>query len=280
MDIKLIATDLDGTFLNNDHLTVCKENYEAFSLAHQKGVKLAVISGRTKVLAEPIIKEFPFIDYLITSNGAVVYDAKTSEPIDSTLLSSEISNEIFNMLEDHNLSYEIYFNGKCYMNEKSYGLFTPETVSPHIYSLLKMFIEPVKSLRQLIGDKGIEKLNILSLTGEQRNEIEEKICRIGDIFVCSSFPKDAGQNGNLEMTHINANKGYALKILSEKLGITNDNVMTFGDGENDCSMLEYTPHSFAMANGSDYAKKSAKHIADTNENAGVGKTVKKYVLGI
>mgnify|MGYP003289618963 FL=1 len=276
MSIKLIVTDLDGTFLNSNHVTIPQENIEALKKAHEMGIKVAVASGRTKVLTDYLMEQLPFLDYLITSNGAVTYDIKTGEIVCQTLLSNEKSVEIFNILKNYNLIYEIYYNGDCYMNKESYSNFDEEHVAPHIYKLLSNFIKEVPDLESLINGNGIEKLNILTLTAEQRIEIESKV---SDVAFASSFPITAGKNGNLEMTEINATKGFAVKGLAESLGIGKENIMCFGDGENDCPMLEYADFSFAMENGNNYAKCSAKYITDTNDNGGVAKAIKKYVFG-
>lgn len=279
MAIKLIVTDLDGTFLNSNHVTIPQENIEAFKRAHDMGIKVAIASGRTKILTDYLIEQLPFLDYLITSNGAVTYDLHTGKVVCSTLLSNSQSVEIFNILDGYGLPYEIYFDGDCYMNSQSYAMFDEEHVAPHIFKLLSNFIKEVPSLESLLDGKGIEKLNILSLTSEQRLELEEKIAKTGDVAFASSFPMSAGANGNLEMTDINATKGFAIKELASALGIGKENVMCFGDGENDCSMLSFADYSFAMANGSDYAKSTAKYMADTNDNGGVAKAISQYVFG-
>lgn len=276
MAIKLIVTDLDGTFLNTNHVTIPKENIEAFKRAHEMGVKVAIASGRTKILTDYLLEQLPFLDYLITSNGAITYDLHTGKVVCSTLMSNSKSVEIFNTLKDYSLIYEIYFDGNCYMNNESYAMFDTEHVSPHIHALLKDFIKPVQSLEALINGKGIEKLNILSLSGEERLEIESNI---SDVAFASSFPIVKGVNGNLEMTDKNATKGFAVKGLAEALHISKENIMCFGDGENDCPMLEYADYSFAMANGNDLAKATAKFTTDTNDNFGVAKAINKYVFG-
>lgn len=279
MAIKLIVTDLDGTFLNTNHLTIPKENIEAFKRAHDMGVKVAIASGRTKILTDYLVEQLPFLDYLVTSNGAITYNLHTGKVVCSTLMSNLQSVEIFNILKDYNLIYEIYFNGNCYMNNESYAMFDKEHVSPHIHDLLKDFIKPVSSLETLIDGQGIEKLNILSLSGEERLEIEEKVNKSCDVAFASSFPIVKGVNGNLEMTDKNATKGFAVKGLCDALGFSSENVMCFGDGENDCSMLDFANYSFAMANGTDLVKSTAKFITDTNDNAGVAKAINKYVFG-
>ncbi len=278
MSIKLIVTDLDGTFLNSNHITIPQENIDAFQKAHEMGIKVAVASGRTKILADYVVEQLPFLDYLITSNGAVTYDMKTGEVVCQTLLGNHQSVAIFDILKDYNLIYEIYFKGDCYMNEKSYSMFDTDHVSPHIHDLLKDFIKPQPDLAKFIGHEGIEKLNILCLTAEERIEIEEKINKVGDVAFTSSFPIVKGVNGNLEMTDTNATKGFAVKGLAESLGIGKENIMCFGDGENDCSMLSFADYSFAMANGTELVKSTAKYVTDTNDNGGVAKAIEKYVL--
>ena len=279
MAIKLIVTDLDGTFLNTNHVTIPQENIDTFKKAHEMGIKVAIASGRTKILTDYIVEQLPFLDYLITSNGAITYDMKTGKAVCSTLIDNKQSIEIFNILKDYNLIYEIYFNGDCYMNNESYSMFDAEHVPPHIHALLKDFIKPVSDLKTLIDGQGIEKLNILSLSGEERIALEEKINKTCNVAFASSFPIVKGANGNLEMTDINATKGFAVKGLADALNIGKENIMCFGDGENDCSMLSFADYSFAMANGNEIAKSTAKFVTDTNDNCGVANAIKKYVFG-
>ena len=54
--------------------------------------------------------------------------------------------------------------------------------------------------------------------------------------------------------------------------------MTFGDAWNDCSMLEFADHSFAMANGDEKCKKSAKHICPSNAEDGVAQMIEKFII--
>ena len=279
MAIKLIVTDLDGTFLNSNHVTIPKENIEAFKKAHEMGIKVAVASGRTKILADNVTEQLPFLDYLITSNGAVTYDLKTGEVVCQTLIDSKQSIEIFNILKDYDLIYEIYYKGDCFMNPESYSQFDENHVAPHIYKLLSNFMKEVPKLELFINGNGIEKLNIFTLTAEERIELEEKISRSCDVAFASSFPVTTGKNGNLEMTDANATKGFAVKGIADSLGIGKESIMCFGDGENDCSMLTFADYSFAMENGTDLVKSTAKFQTDTCDNGGVAKAIKKYVFG-
>lgn len=83
----------------------------------------------------------------------------------------------------------------------------------------------------------------------------------------------------MEMNHLNANKGFAVKALADAMGIGRESVMCFGDGENDTAMLEFADYSFAMENGCTRAKDAAKFVTDRNSECGVAKAIEKYVLG-
>ena len=76
MSIKLIATDLDGTLMSGDHLTVSPRTVAALQAAHDRGVCLAIATGRTLDFIDHVTAQVPFVDYVIYSNGAAVYDRK------------------------------------------------------------------------------------------------------------------------------------------------------------------------------------------------------------
>jgi Cof subfamily protein (haloacid dehalogenase superfamily) len=73
----------------------------------------------------------------------------------------------------------------------------------------------------------------------------------------------------LDISHSNANKGYALNILQSKLGITKEETMVFGDYNNDLKMIELAYFSYAMENAHTNVKKAAKFQTKTNDEQGV-----------
>ena len=90
MSIKLIATDLDGTLMAPDHLTVTKRTYDALKSSHDKGIRLAVATGRSMVLIDNVISQVPFVDYIIYSNGACVYDKNEEKIIEKHCVVSRV----------------------------------------------------------------------------------------------------------------------------------------------------------------------------------------------
>lgn len=72
----------------------------------------------------------------------------------------------------------------------------------------------------------------------------------------------------IDITPKGYGKGSAVRIMAESLGLSLDEVATFGDADNDISMLEAVPNSVAVANASPHAAAAARwHIADALEES-------------
>lgn len=273
MAVKLIMTDLDGTLFKNDHESISERNVNALKKAQEKGIKICIATGRTKSLIFDAVAHVPFADYIITSNGAVTYDAKTDEIITSQLLSAEKSKKVFEIINSHSLTHEIYFEGECFLDGYSAKLYNYGNISAHYLKVLKDKANVVPDLSEHIGEKGVEKINIMHVVGDELQEVKDSFLNIGGIYVTSSIPE------NLEMNNINANKGYALSALCRILNISENEVMAFGDSGNDCEMLRTASYSFATANAWDEAKKAAKSVTLSNEDDGVAVQIEKYLEG-
>lgn len=273
MAVKLIMTDLDGTLFKNDHESISERNVNALKKAQENGIKICIATGRTKSLIFDAVALVPFADYIITSNGAVTYDAKTDEIITSQLLSAEKSKKVFEIINSHSLTHEIYFEGECFLDGYSAKLYNYGNISAHYLKVLKDKANVVPNLSEHIGEKGVEKINIMHVVGDELQEVKDSFLNIGGIYVTSSIPE------NLEMNNINANKGYALSALCRILNISENEVMAFGDSGNDCEMLRTAGYSFATANAWDEAKKAAKSVTLSNEDDGVAVQIEKYLEG-
>lgn len=81
----------------------------------------------------------------------------------------------------------------------------------------------------------------------------------------------------LDVSHIESNKGIALEVLQNKLGIKYDETMIFGDYLNDLEMLKKGKYSYAMGNAHEEIKKISNFIAKSNNENGVLEELKKII---
>lgn len=77
MNIGLIATDVDGTLVSDNHLIIPPINIDAIRMAKNNGIKTAISTGRPYLLVYREAETLGCVDYLILLNGAVIVDAKS-----------------------------------------------------------------------------------------------------------------------------------------------------------------------------------------------------------
>ncbi len=271
MSIKIIATDLDGTLMAPDHLTVTERTRNALKSAHDKGVKISIATGRALNFTNGVTPQIPFADYVICSNGASVYDRNNNKFIYTNLVSPEITFEAVSLLNTLPVYYNIYMDGKIYA-QKGADSFLKNLNLPAEF--LADFVSRLiisDNLAEEVSGKGAELIDVF-----YTNDNDKKI--IFDFFEEKGLFLASALSGVVSATAQGSDKGTALKGLCDILGINSDEAMTFGDASNDATMLEFAYYSFAMENGDEICKKSAHFSAPSNADDGVAQMIEKYVL--
>lgn len=273
--IKLLGADLDGTCLNSE-VKVTEETRDALIKALDKGVVVVPTTGRTLSIVPEDIRTIPNLEYIITSSGAVIQNAKTGEVIYQQSVQKDLLDDIFSILDDYDLFLEIYHNGTSYVKEETLerlGDFLPDK---NYWSLFTEESEalPEEELRELIYTKPVEKINfrISQQTVERRPEIFARLRKLPGLDIVDQ------SEGNGEITNADANKGEALAALSNRLGIDCSEVMTIGDSNNDISMLTFADTSIAMGQADENVKAAATYITSSNDENGVAEAINKFIL--
>lgn len=271
MAIKIIATDLDGTLMAPDHLTVTERTKNALRSAHDKGVKITIATGRALNFTNGVTSQIPFADYVICSNGASVYDRNNNKFIYTNLVLPEITEEAVRLLNTLPVYYNIYIDGNIYA-QKGADVFFGNLNLP------KEFLEDFVSKLIICDDilettkgKGAELIDVF-FSDENSKKIILDFFEEKGLFLASAL------GGVVSATAQGSDKGTALKGLCDILGLTSDEAMTFGDASNDATMLKYAYYSFSMENGDTVCKESARFSAPSNADDGVAQMVEKYCL--
>ena len=84
---------------------------------------------------------------------------------------------------------------------------------------------------------------------------------------------------NIEINAAGVNKGKGLLELGEILGISREEIMAFGDGDNDIAMLREVGFGVAMQNADEEVKEVADYVTGSNDEDGVAKAIARFVLG-
>ena len=275
MEIKLIATDLDGTFVDSKKQMI-EENVKAFAECAERGIQIVPTTGRTKVGIPDAIKTLPGVRYAITNNGGVVVDLETGEELCSCRLDSELAAKVMEIAKDSadDIMYDAYIDGIGYSRFEFFENLEHYLYDPGILDLVKLTRRPVEDNIAYVKTCGcgVEKINMFFVDMEARARMRAQLSEVPGILVTSSLPN------NLEINAYGADKGTALLWLAEYLNIQREEVMALGDGENDLSMIRAAGIGVAMGNAEEHVKAAADYITATNDEAGVAAAVHKFVL--
>ena len=104
---KLMAIDLDGTLLNS-YGEVSAQTREALLKAKEQGTEIVLASGRPISSTESLALELGVDNYLISGNGAAVYDIKKQEVIYDRFLTKQQVLKIAKLCEENSFFYNVY----------------------------------------------------------------------------------------------------------------------------------------------------------------------------
>ncbi|MDP0505669.1 MAG: HAD family hydrolase [Fusobacterium sp. JB019] len=261
-NIRLIVTDLDGTFVNKSK-EVTKTNRKAVNSLIEKGLEFVVASGRDYTSIKDITKDIKKIRYHICLNGAKIY--KNDEIIYQKTVDKDICFDILKKATEMNINYS-GTAGKdiCYsqLDTEYYKEFSLEEKNFNFISNEDKKNIVAKDFEKMVFYGDLDHLKIL------RDYVENKYSSVVNVFVSGDRIMD--------IVNIESNKGNALKIVSKDCGVSLDDVIAFGDNENDLAMLEEAGLAVAVKNAKEIVKKRIEEITDSNEESGVGNYLNKY----
>ena len=268
-EYKLIASDLDGTLLNSEQ-NASPENLEAIREITRRGVKFVPSTGRCiGQMPEDIVK-CEDIRYVISSDGAVVWDKQSDSIILSQYIPSDLVAYILDEASKVNSFPMVHENRQAYQPK---AMLTEDylktcRVKHTFYKLINGVNVSLPNFDEYI--KASDKVELFCIFFEKDDELDE-FCRkmeaTGRLSIASSAPY------NVEIYSVNAGKGNTLKALASKLGVDISDVVAVGDSLNDKSLIEAAGLGLAMQNACDELKDVAERtICHFSEHSA------KYIL--
>ena len=273
--LKLVATDLDGTFLRNDK-SISKENIDTLHFLGEKGILRVIATGRNlKKTMEVISPEVPF-DYIVFSSGAGVYDPIHNKLLYEQNLKKEVVQQLVDFLIENDLNFHLFKpvpeNYKCWYHRGSVLCQEFESYSDFHQS----YSEPLPT-EQPIGSEASQFLvvfpNNLDRFLTLKNDIE---MRFQDIKVVrTSSPLEAGYIW-MEIFHQSVSKGNGVKFVCDTFKIEHEYTLGIGNDFNDLDLLEFTNYSYIVENGPEEMKERFLS-ARSNEESAFAQVVRKHI---
>lgn len=268
MDFKLIALDIDGTLLNSNKELTPHTRY-ALIEAQKQGKRIIIASGRHPMGVIPLANDLMIEKYggfIMAFGGGKIIDCTTGKTVVSKLFPKEYLPDIVGVLENSNITILVHDERKIFANNR---------VNDYTYierDILKMDMTAVDDFISAVNFD----INKILLAGEpdELDKYQEILSKRYDglLDVYKSAPYF------LEIMPFGVSKGSMLPPLLEKLGVSKDELIAFGDNYNDMTMIGYAGFGVAMGNGEEEVKKIANYVCESNDDDGISKTLEKFVL--
>ena len=271
--IKMIGLDLDGTLLT-DKKELTDRTKAALRRAIEVGITVLVASGRPWMGVPEELRNFPGMRYALTSNGARIIDTKDDRVIEEHLLSPELALKALAVCGKYDTLQEVYFDGQGYAPEDQMAYVEKYHRNPSMCEYMRKTRLPVKDIRKLVEqeNRGLDKVQALFADMDERETAWKELEQEKGLELVGSLQY------NIEINAAGVNKGTGLVNLGRMLGIRREEIMAFGDGDNDIAMLREAGFGVAMANADEQVKAAADYITLSNEEEGVAEVIERLVL--
>lgn len=234
--VKMIFSDFDNTMLqiHSDKNTFDKYQVNILKKVREAGISFSIVTGRCIYF---FLNRFPelleYVDYIIASNGSVIYDVRNDKFIYKNLLSKSSLEDILKFSFDNN--YDVLLN--CLKEQYSEDL----------------GMDQYFSLKNVECEQVVVKFKLMDL-----NFVLEMIRRISNVVVNNVSIR--GEDCAIDVNCSGISKGNSIVWLCNQLGVSLEDTVGFGDGENDLSVFEVVGKSVAVLNAGDNIQKKCDDV--------------------
>ena len=266
---RLVVLDLDGTLTNN-RKEITSRTREALLRYQEEGGRIVLASGRPTYGVWPLARELKLDEYgsyILSFNGAVITECRQGEVLFRRELPPDVPALLASMAREYGTSLLTY-QDDCICTETPWDLYVQKEVI-----CTKMKVRELKNFAEEITFPVVKCM--LMERGGYLAGVEERLKeRIGSrLSIYRSEPYF------LEVMPEGIDKARSLTRLLEMTGMGAEDMMAFGDGYNDKSMIMMAGFGVAMRNGQPSEKAVADYVAPSNEEDGVAYVIENMLDG-
>ena len=261
---KLIGTDLDGTIVAN-YGFISERTKIAFTAANAAGIHIYFVTGRPIRWMTEIKENFNF-GLGICGNGAMLYDFLNEKILEEWLFSVEAQLETVKRLRKviPPVTFAVEVNQQFAQEKKYVPRWDIGTDNVGVEQIEEVITAPALKILARCQNSEFSSDEMLALASKEL---------AGIATVTHSNSTDS----LLEISADGVSKGATLAKMAARHGLTADDCVTFGDNQNDFSMLTWASRSWAMADGHPDLMQHAKYQTDAHQEDGVAKVIERLL---
>lgn len=267
MNKKIIAIDLDGTTLNNQSL-LSKRTVRTLQSLQNNGHHVLIATGRPYRNSKQIYSEIGLKSPMVNFNGALCHMPENNNWSDYYHRTIDLDLVMDILGKQHILGYDwLSIEGKETLYASTERIptnefFPKDTRSTYVTTKTK-FEEQPTALNLYVDEDKQEaiRLNILNEYGSDTLSVRTW----GGSYPC------------LEIVAPGIQKALGVETVARHYGISQTDILAFGDEDNDFEMLDYAGHGVMMKNGIDRLRSVANDMTEfTNNEDGLALYLEKY----
>ena len=264
--IRLIALDLDGTLLGAD-FRVSEADGKAVRLARERGVHIVLNTARWYGIAQRTAHRLELRTPLICHNGAHVREPDDGQELLHLRIPTEAAREIAAFCDGGGFETYTTVDGTTYMRSRWETMIDPQRL-PKDMRLAKTHAEHVTS----------PATGIIVFSAEGVRAVVDAFAQQYAGALAFSEAWSEGSEPYVSITADGVDKGRALRLVCEHLGIAPEEALAVGDAMPDVAMFEVAAVGVAMGNAHADVKARADAVAPSNTEGGVAWAIRRFVL--
>ena len=261
--MKLIAIDMDGTCLNS-HSLISEQTLTVLREASKHGLLIVPTTGRSLSCLPHQLKKEYFYDYVISSNGGTVTDIKTGQDLYSAKINNVKAIELLERCQNLKIGlgmhaeHEFLLQGRV-LKVAGYLSYGKDAANAQTVKSLISYLKQTKY--------AVEEFQFIFEP--------KKLCSLKNTLNTFTGLNAAYSSNYVEIYDECCSKGNALKYLADYLKIDYQDIVVFGDSENDLSMFKIAGTKYAMGNAIPELKNHADRVLPSNDEDGVAYGIKQ-----
>ena len=269
MQYQLIISDFDGTFRHRDN-TVGEKTIDAVKEYVRRGGKFAICTGRMPTSIQPVLRRLKLDGLYVAYQGSVVGEIESGKFLRESGFTKAQALRICAVMQDMGLRIHLYDRENCYVNYSDEYL----RVYEDICGIKAVFTDDLYAFIEGSENKFFKLLAMVNK--EERNLIRDELRqKLGE----AEFYISCSASTLVEVTAVQDTKAAAVEFLCNHFGVEKQQVLAFGDNQNDAPLLSAAGHGVAVDNADSVLKEIADEVFDkTCDEDAVGEYINRYVL--
>lgn len=271
MDIKVIATDMDGTLLDSRGQLDLPRLEKILNRLDQRGVRFVIATGNEVHRMRQLLGHLAERVVLVVANGARIFEH--NKLLQAQTWDDAMVDRVLGHFKGRECQDQFVVTGMNGGFVKKGTIFTEldKFMTPEMIEKLYQRMNFVNEFdSNLFG--GVLKMSMV--VGEERSD--SVLQEINDLFDGHVRAVSSGY-GCIDILQDGIHKAWGLEELLKRWNLKPEQIMAFGDSENDIEMLELAGISYAMKNAEDAVKEVATKIAPANSQAGVYQVLENWL---